>query len=114
MAAAPLCFLFATPEHPYWIAGAYALWSWYVGLNVGLPSLMFKLAPRGESSPYVAAHFGVTGTCYAGATIAGGYVLDRLIEHDGVSSLVGSWNIYHCTSLFAWITRTLSVGWLTS
>jgi len=39
VAAAPLCFLMATPAHRYWIAGAFLLWSWYVGLNVGLPSL---------------------------------------------------------------------------
>lgn len=112
VAAAPLCFLFATPEHPYWIAGAYALWSWYVGLNVGLPSLMLKLAPRGGSSPHVAAYFGVTGACYAAATILGGHVLDRLIERYGAAPLAGTWNIYHCTFLFAWMTRTAGVGWL--
>jgi hypothetical protein len=88
------------------------LWSWYVGLNVGLPSLMLKLAPRGESSPYVAAYFGVTGTCHALATITGGYVLDRLITQYELAPLVGTWNIYHCTFFFAWITRSLGVVWL--
>lgn len=112
VAAAPLCFFIATPKHAYWIAGAYALWSWYVGLNVGLPSLMLKLAPRGIGSPYVAAYFGVTGVCYAAATISGGYVLDRLITHYERTPLVGTWNIYHCAFFVAWITRTLGVGWL--
>ncbi len=112
VAAAPLCFLVATPANRYWIAGAFLLWSWYVGLNVGLPSLMLKFAPRGESSPYVAAYFGVTGTCHALATITGGYVLDRLITHFELTPLFGTWNIYHCTFFFAWITRTLGVGWL--
>ena len=36
VAAAPLCFHMATPANRYWIAGAFLLWSWYVGLNVGL------------------------------------------------------------------------------
>ncbi len=112
VAAGPLFFLIATPAHPYWIAGAFLLWSWYVGLNVGLPSLMLKLAPRGASSPYVAAYFGVTGTCYAAASIIGGYALDRLIAHYGLEPLVGSWNIYQLTFLFAWATRTFGVVWL--
>ncbi|MDZ4780766.1 MAG: hypothetical protein SGJ19_10970 [Planctomycetia bacterium] len=73
---------------------------------------MLQLAPRGECSPYVAAYFGVTGTCHALATITGGYVLDRLITHYELTPLVGTWNIYHCTFFFAWITRTLGVGWL--
>lgn len=109
VAAGPLFFLIATPRYPYWIAGAFLLWSWYVGLNFGLPSLMLKLAPRDESSPYVAAYFGVTGVCFAAASILGGYVLDRLIARHGVESLIGSWNVYSLTFLVAWITRTLGV-----
>lgn len=39
VAAAPLCFFLATPQRWYWIAVAYLLWSWYVGLNIGLGNL---------------------------------------------------------------------------
>ncbi len=112
VAAAPLCFLFAAPQRWYWIAVAYLLWSWYVGLNIGLLNWMLKFAPRGNNSPYVAAYFGVTGTCYAVASVSGGYMLDSLIDRYGTGALFGDWTIYHFAFLFAWVTRTAGVLWL--
>lgn len=112
VAAAPLCFLVSTPQRWYWIAGAYLLWAWYVGLNIGLLNWTLKFAPRGNSAPYAAAYFGVTGVCFAAASVSGGYLLDKLIERLGAGTITGGWTIYHFTFLFAWVTRTLGVGLL--
>jgi predicted MFS family arabinose efflux permease len=112
VAAAPLCFLIATPSRTYWIFVAYLLWSWYVGLNIGLPNWILRHAPRGESSPYLSAYFGVTGVCYAVAAIVGGYLLDQLTAHWGAGPLVGDWTLIHLTFLFAWVTRTFGAALL--
>jgi hypothetical protein len=112
VAAAPLCFLFATPANWHWIVAAHLLWSWYVGLNVGLLNWLLKLAPPGRSDSYLAAYFGVTGVFFAAASIGGGYALDRLIEHFGNGPMVGNWTIYHFAFLFAWVSRTLGMLFL--
>lgn len=70
---------------------------------------MLKFAPRGNNSPYVAAYFGVTGTCYAIASVSGGYLLDYVIDRYGTGPLLGECTIYHFVFLFAWVTRTLGV-----
>ena len=43
------------------------------------------------------------------ASIGGGYLLDQLAAHFKAAPLLGDWNLYHFTFLFAWITRTLGV-----
>jgi MFS family permease len=78
VAAGPLFYFVATPGQPWWVAGAWILWIAYVGLNVGLPNLMLKLAPEGNSAGYVAAYFAVSGACFAASTLAGGLAHDVL------------------------------------
>ena len=57
----------------WWIlSGAWVAWIAYVGLNVGLPNLMLKLAGPEDKAAYVAWYFAVTGIVYGIATIAGG------------------------------------------
>lgn len=112
VAAAPICFLLATPAHWHWIVVAHLLWSWYVGLNVGLMNWLLKLSPPGQNASYLAAYFGVTGVFFAAASIGGGFVLDQLIEHYGNGPIAGNWSIYHFAFLFAWLSRTIGLVFL--
>ncbi len=48
VAFGPFFYLLATPAHPEWLAGAFIVWSAFVGLNVCLPNLTFRLAPAGR------------------------------------------------------------------
>lgn len=78
LATAPGFMLLATPGEPWWLAGAWLAWSAYAGLNICLPNLMLKLAPREEAAAYIATYFAVTSVFYAASTVAGGYVFDLL------------------------------------
>ena len=71
-------FLLATPDSPWWLAGAFMVWSAYAGLNVCLPNLMLKLSPAGDNAPYIALYFAITGIFYGLSTIAGGQLFDML------------------------------------
>jgi len=52
---APLFYFLASPSSPYWLAGAWLLWSAYAGINICLPNLTMKLAPHGDHAPHLAA-----------------------------------------------------------
>jgi len=112
VAAAPLFYLAATPEQPWWIVGAWIVFSFYIGLNVCLPNLMLKLAPGHDKSAYVASYFGITGLAYAVGTITGGWLLDFLETMMMFERFeVGAFSLSRFGYLFyvAWVTRTLGV-----
>jgi MFS family permease len=73
-----LFFDAASPQRPWWLAGAWIAWIAYAGINVGLPNLMLKLAPRGRAAEYAAAYFAVTGVFFGASTILGGVLFDAL------------------------------------
>ena len=75
---APLFYLASTPQQPYWLSGAWACFAMYAALNVALYNLLIKLAPAGGAAASISVYFGVTGAMYAGATVAGGWLLDAL------------------------------------
>jgi len=124
-AQGPLFYFFSTPQAPWWFVGAWIVWIAYAGLNIGLPNLMLKLAPgqtssaTGKSSgatgsasasntPYIAAHFTVTGLCYAANTILGGWLFDRY----GTSSFEffgGTLDYNQCIFLLGWAARCLGI-----
>ena len=76
VAQGPLFYFLATPERPWWIAGAWICWVAWAGLNIGIPNLMLKLAPPAAATSYLAAYFGVTGLCHGVSTILGGTLFD--------------------------------------
>jgi MFS family permease len=108
VATAPLFYLAATPAQPWWIAGAWLIFSAYVGLNICLPNLMLKLSPGHDKSAYVATYFAITGLAYAASTVAGGWLFDFLQFQ---SFPVGPFTLSNYGYLFyiAWVTRTLAV-----
>jgi MFS family permease len=61
-----------------WLCTAWLFWIAYVGLNVGLPNLMLKLAGPGRRASYIAWYFALTGVVYGLCTIAGGALYSYL------------------------------------
>ena len=108
LAQAPLFFFLASPQRPWWIAGAWVMSIAWVGLNIGQPNLMLKLAPRQTNTPYIAVWFSVTGLCYAVSTVLGGLLFDHYRE---VSFTLGRFvlDYYHLSFLLAWVFRSLGV-----
>ena len=109
IAQAPLFFLLASPQRPWWIAGASVMWIAWVGLNIGQPNLMLKLcAPADQHAvyrPVVQRHRAVLCRQHGPGRAAlrplwrcqfrllGRFVLDY----------------YHLAFLLAWVFRSLGV-----
>jgi len=108
-----LFYLLATKDQPYWLAGAWILWSAFVGLNVCLPNLMLKLAPGRNSAAYVATYFALTGVAYAVGTVTGGELLDLFrLEYYRVLGI--ELNYYGYLFYIGWVTRLLGAVLLLS
>lgn len=109
VASGLLFYALATPDQPWWLAAAWAAWIAYAGLNVCLPNLMLKLAPRQSNAPYIAAYYALTGLCVAASTVFGGWALDQWLGQTlvlwGMSVNVSYQNVF----LFGWLARTAGV-----
>lgn len=113
VAIGPLFYLLATPEHPWWIAGAWVAWSAYAGLNICLTNIMLKLAPAQNNAGYIATFEALGGVAYGLSTLAGGVLLDRLRDAHFHVTLAGV-ELDHFAILFlvGAVTRALGVFWL--
>ncbi len=106
----PLFYYFATPEAPFWIAGAWIAWIAYAGLNIGLTNLTLKMAPDGNASPYLSVYFAITGLCYGVSTLAGGRLFGYLAERPELfSHLSGVADHYEALFLLGTIARLSGV-----
>lgn len=76
--AAPLFYFLASPNSPYWLYGAWILWSAYAGINICVPNLVFRLAPPAERSAHYATYQAVTSLFLVAGTLIGGYAFDGL------------------------------------
>lgn len=108
-AIGPLFFLMATPETPWWLIGAYAAWSAYVGLNVCLPNMMLRLAPA-QGSSFVAAYFAYGGLAYAAGTLTGGWLFDALPTASAWKLGPLSLDRFGLFFLAGWIARSLGAA----
>jgi MFS family permease len=108
VAFGPLFYLSATPERPEWLAGAFVVWSAYVGLNVCLPNLTLKLTRDGNYAAYAAAYFALSGLAYGVGTLLGGWLVD-LFAYD--TFYVGRWRFDQYQYLFyiGWMTRLIGL-----
>ena len=104
----PSFYLLATPKQPWWLAGAFAVWSATVGFSVCLPNLTLKLARDGNYAAYLAAYFGLTGVAYGVANYLGGWLVD-LFAWDRF--YVGRFRLDNYGYLFyiGWITQLLAL-----
>jgi len=108
VAQGSLFYLLATPEHRWWMAGAWAAWIAWVGVNVALPNLILKLAPPESNLPYIATYYTIDGLCYAASVIAGGVLCDWLKDLVVVVPGGGVWSGFACLFFAGWILRMLS------
>jgi|GEM_PF-1977958 len=69
-------YFFATKSQPWWIVGAWIVWIFWVGVNIGISNLSLALTPREERTAYLAFYFAVTTAVLALATIGGGALFD--------------------------------------
>jgi len=114
VATGPLFYVAAMYSDSYWwVAGAFAVWIAYAGLNVALPNIMLKLAPNQDYTPYTAAYFGVTGIFYGLSTIVGGMLWDLIHQTEQTWQVAGvSFGLLETLFVFGWITRSLAAVWL--
>lgn len=108
VAQGPLFYMVSTPDHRWWIVGAWVVWIAYAGINVCLPNLMLKLSPGESNAPYIATFYAVTGLCYAGNTILGGALFDWLGDWTG-TCLGFELDYYRLIFLLGWIARSLGL-----
>ena len=78
VAVGPLFYCLASREQPWWIAGAWVVWTAYAGLNICLTNIMLKLSPPMDNAGYIASFEALGGLAYGLSTIAGGVALDAL------------------------------------
>ncbi len=108
VAFGPMFYLLATPAQPWWLGGAFGVWSAYVGLNICLPNLTLKLSRDGNYAAYSAAYFALSGLAYGVSTYLGGWLVD-LFAFDRF--YVGRFRLDNFGYIFyiGWITRLLAV-----
>ena len=108
---APLFYFLASPASPYWLTGAWLLWSAYAGINICLPNLTMKLAPHGDHAPHLAAFQALSSLFLTVDTVGGGYLFDRL---RGVPLVLFEIPIDRFAAAFvlAAVFRTAGVLWL--
>jgi Na+/melibiose symporter-like transporter len=104
-ATGPLFFLVATPERPWLVAGVFAAWIAYAGLNVGLDNIKLKLAAENNNAPYIAAYHALSDLTNGFSIVAGGMLLERLVA--GGSHVL---RLYAQLFLLGWVGRTLAAG----
>jgi len=109
VAQGPLFYFLATPAQWWWIAGAWAVWIAYAGLNIALPNLMLRLSPEKTNTPHIAAYSTLTDLCYAASTIAGGLLADRFAHATFALGAGVRLDYYEALFLAGWILRTLGL-----
>lgn len=110
-ASGPLFYFLSTPAEPWWFAGAWLAWIAYAGLNVGLPNLTLKLAPREHNAAYVATFDAASGVCLAAGALLGGLACDWFRSAPFVlfGETVTAAAFYRLTFLAGWIARSLGL-----
>ncbi|HEX3869951.1 MAG TPA: MFS transporter [Pirellulales bacterium] len=106
-------FVVSSPGHDDWLYGAWIAWSAFAGINICIPNLLLKLAPRGQTAAYVGIYMGLTGAIYAAGAVGGGFLHDAL-KADQASDFWSKLplDFYHLLFLCGWVLRSMAVLWL--
>jgi MFS family permease len=113
VAASMLFLLPATPGRWWLVYGTFACWGAWAAVNICQQNLMLAHAPRSHNTAHIAL-FQAAGGLTAGLSgIAGGWLLDRLIDANFLFSC-GSWQCGPFALLFvlSGIGRALAIAWL--
>jgi len=113
VALGPVFYFSASREQPWWVVGAWVVWSAYAGLNVCLTNIMLKLSPPVDNANYIASFEALGGLAYGLSTIAGGVLLDRLRDAH-FEFVLGTVHVDHFAALFLFgaVTRACGLFWL--
>lgn len=99
---APLFYLLATPAAPWWMVGAWISFAGFAGHNLCQPNLMLALAadegPGAVRAAHIAWYWALQGVAFAVATLAGGWLFDRLASRGPWT--FGGWSVSHYAVLF--------------
>ena len=99
----------AATSQPIWLVDGWVFWIAYAGLNICLPNLTLKLAPRESNAAYVAAYQALGGVCYAAGTVGGGALVDRC--GSAVLAIGGATaGFFTILFVFGWIIRSLGAA----
>jgi MFS family permease len=97
----------------FWIALTWLFFVAYVGLNVGLPNLMLKLAGPSERASTIAWYFALTGVVYGLCTIAGGALYSWLEKvQPSLDLVVVTLDYNELLFLAGFVLRATAVLWL--
>lgn len=111
VATSGLFYLWSTPQQWGWVIGAWIAFAFYAGINVGIPSLTYKLASRAEVAAFIAVYYALTGVVYATATLIGGDLFERFrSETFEVGGMV--LDGYRFFFYVGWVTRSLAALFL--
>ena len=95
-----------------WLWGGWTAWIFYVGLNVGLPSLMLKLAPEEQRAGYLGAYWATSGVVFAASSMAGGVLLDLWGAEDSWVLLRLGLEGFGLLFLLGFLLRLATAWWL--
>ncbi len=96
----------------WWLWGGWTAWIFYVGINVGLPSLMLKLAPEEQRATYLGTYWAVSGIVFAAASMIGGVLLDTLGQQAAWVVLRLGLEAFGALFLLGFLLRLGAAWWL--
>lgn len=111
--SAMIFWLLATPEHWWWVFGAFVLWGAFAAANIAGRNLALKLSPRSDNTAHLALFRQVAGLLAGLSGLLGGIWLDRL-QRSGFAVHWGTYRIegYQVLFLISLIGRLSSVLWI--
>jgi len=106
-------WLLATPEHWWWVVGAYVLWGFWPTVNITGRNLVLKLSPPTDNTTQLALFRQVGGLLAGLSGLAGGYWLASL-KASGFAHDAFGWRIegYQLLFLVSLAGRVTSAFWL--
>ncbi len=101
-----LCYFFAEPSTWWLIYVAAATWIFWVGVNVGISTLVLNLSPPENKASGIAIFYTASTFSFAISTLFGGYLSDRF--KDAVLTVQAwgiAWDYAHCSFLASFVLR---------
>ena len=108
VSCAMLFWLLATPDHPEWMIGAYAVWGLFGLINVTEWNILLRVSPKSDNALPLAFSRSSGGLLTALSGLAGGILLDLLLRRFPLSPLFA----YQVLFVTSWVLRCTAAFWL--